>query len=808
MMNTKKSHTQKNKDFFGRSFSQSKKAQVTIFVIIGIVLIAGAGLFFFFTQNRDSIAVDDFAKDVTTAQPSFKPVQDYVELCMGQITRDALNLIGSHGGYVNPFDTEYEGFFIYNEGNVGDNDGVLLGDDESTFIPYWVKSTSSVEKDFLDVDLSIPTPSKVQWQIQQYVDNNLDSCLDNFSSLSNLGFEVVEYEKPISQALLTEDDVAVKTSMKLVLEKDGQTQEFEKFLVRDPIPLLEYLTKASLIAFEEYNSQYLENLVVHLVSYYGRVDSKSLPPMSMYTNDNSALVWTQLQINDQLRSLLNSYVSLFRFEDTENAWYLDDSRMSAQEKEFYNSFILSTIVAPKDNLSINHIFLDWDIYSKVTSPTSDGEIITIIPEELDGFIMKAPESDTYYNFFYDVTYPVVVELVDDGLPDGSTYSFLFGLEANVRNNLNNQDYQNNRGPIEWDPNQIKYTTPDSDVEQEVKPGELVGYDPVKKLFSDPDLYTSGNVTISAYDTCTGEPLGEVFVSAGVADYAQKRIGMTEFDVYGNAVFNSQLPVFNNGYLVLKKDRYQDTYVPLSTYEGQEQDFGSYGMNKIINKKVKIQVLEKIIIDQSGGSVYSEDNWWYNEDGIEGMTNEYVASLFGVDISATDYVEITVLRNITPSEQAVLFFTKITNENDLSPYSQFILANNSTAVQNIDLVSGKYKITGMLIDSNGIIVPEDSKKVCDGIDCWFMSEEEEYIPDEPIEIKPATWGGLEFTEELPWSLSRSDLCNSSNELVITLFKFPPPVDIDSLQNLGKLTEITKQYRADLLPTFVPLNESEQ
>jgi hypothetical protein len=113
------------------------------------------------------------------------------------------------------------------------------------------------------------------------------------------------------------------------------------------------------------------------------------------------------------------------------------------------------------------------------------------------------------------------------------------------------------------------------------------------------------------------------------------------------------------------------------------------------------------------------------------------------------------------------------------------------------------IAGHLMDSDGIVVPANSKKICDGVDCWFMSEEEKYIPDEPIEIKPSNWGGLEFNEDLPWSLSRNDLCNSSNELIITLFKFPPPENIDDLQNLGKLDEVSKQYRADLLPKFIDL-----
>ena len=766
-----------SKQFGKYLFGSNKKAQITLFIIIGVVLLVGASLFFFLNQKSE-VTKEDFTSGVTTAKPYFRPVQDYVESCMGIVTREALDLVGEHGGYVDPFDISYAPLMFYSDSEFGNNDGVLFGEKKASMIPYWIQSTSSVKTDFINVKLRVPSFAEIEDQISLYVDSHLKICLDNLSAMSNQGFEILEFDEPKSKTHITDNDVVVKTNMKLQLKKENQIQDFEAFLVRAPVPLSDYLIEASLILYEEYQSQYLENLLTRLVGYYGNLDSDSLPPFSMHSISNAPVIWTQYQIKQQLKSLLNTYVPLFRFQDTNNKQLIDDVDLTDQEKAFYNSFLLSSPFAPTENLKINHLFLDNEIYSKVTSPTHSGEILSIEPETRSGFIMKAPESDSFYNFYYDLTYPVVVEITQNNLSDGSSYTFLFAMEANVRNNLNQRDFLQNRDPIDWNPNSIRYTAvkPESEEGQSQEKEEVDEFYPTKKLFSNSKLFTSGNVSLQAYDLNTGQPLGDVLVSVGIADYSQKAVGRTKFNVYGNAAFSSKLPIFKNGFLILEKEGYQEKYVPLSTYENQEMDLGSIGLNKIHSKQIFVQILEEKRIPQQ-------------------ITSDLTTLTNGM-ISYT-------LRNMSPSEQVFLTLTRLPTDDDFSTFSRVALINSSTSIQNIDLVPGKYELKGILIDNDGVVVPANSKKTCKGTACWFMSEEDKYMPNEPIEIKPAMWGGVEFTNAQPWFLSANELYDNTKEIDFTMFKFAPPKNIDSLQNIADIETKTKLFRADLLPKSEPL-----
>lgn len=740
---------------------RGNKAQITIFVIIGIAILAGVGVYLYFTQSSTSLT-NEFENDITKARPQFKPVQDYVELCMGEVTRDGLVLLGAHGGYIDPFEPEYGAFFEYQESAIhGDNDGVLLGSDKSSMVPYWIKSTTPVEKDFLNIKVDIPTFEEIESQIELYVDENLDTCLNNLSALKQLGYEVIIYGDATSKAIITDDDVVVKTNMTLLLQKGEEKQQFDVFLVRDPVPLADYLTKASLILYEEYNSQYLENLIMQLVGYYGRLDSGSIPPISLYSNDRSPVVWTQFKIRDNLKGLLNSYVSLFRFAQTENEILFDGEHLSEQEKSFYYSFLLTSLYSYTENLTVNHIFLDWDIYSKVTSPSSSGEVVTVTPKSRSGFMMKEPEVDTTYDFYYDVTYPVIVELSNSELADGSSYTFLFAMEANLRNNLNHNDYREGRGPIEWDPSKIFYTSIGASTDIDDATEDDIGYYPLKTLFKEQSQYDSAPVSLEVVDSVTRRPLAGVQVSVGLADYGQKQVGVTEFDVYGNAKFKSKLPLLKNGYLKLEKEGYLEKYVLLSTYETQRVDFGSVPMDKFKTKKVNVTVLQE---------------------------EELTPGVF-----------TTTEREILPEEELMFFFTKMSDQDDFSAFSQILIVTNDTSEQEIDFVPGKYTIAGMLIDKKGVTVKAGTYDVCQGVE----NCDEDKLPEEDLILGNMSWGGVEFNLTNYWTLETDDLYNDSNILEFKMLKFTPPNDIMDLSKLSNLSKKTAYYQDNLTPNFTQI-----
>ena len=63
-----------------------RKAQVTLFVILGIVILV-AGAFVFYYKGQVS-----FEPEIV--QPRFQPIQNYVDSCIDDISKEALTTIG------------------------------------------------------------------------------------------------------------------------------------------------------------------------------------------------------------------------------------------------------------------------------------------------------------------------------------------------------------------------------------------------------------------------------------------------------------------------------------------------------------------------------------------------------------------------------------------------------------------------------------------------------------------------------------------------------------------------------------------
>ncbi len=82
-------------------FKGGNRGQITIFVIIGILLIGAVALIFLFQSNyfKPSISTEEAEKVVAA---NVNPVKAHVEECMRFVSMKTLNTLGRQGGYVLP----------------------------------------------------------------------------------------------------------------------------------------------------------------------------------------------------------------------------------------------------------------------------------------------------------------------------------------------------------------------------------------------------------------------------------------------------------------------------------------------------------------------------------------------------------------------------------------------------------------------------------------------------------------------------------------------------------------------------------
>lgn len=94
-----------------REVKMSRKAQVTIFLLLGIVILIVMGfLFYVRSQTITSVSQQNVQQTLDSVLAS-APIKVYVESCLEQATTEALLLIGKQGGKI--FDNQLEGTAKY-----------------------------------------------------------------------------------------------------------------------------------------------------------------------------------------------------------------------------------------------------------------------------------------------------------------------------------------------------------------------------------------------------------------------------------------------------------------------------------------------------------------------------------------------------------------------------------------------------------------------------------------------------------------------------------------------------------------------
>ena len=77
-----------------------RKSQITLFIIMGIVLLIGLGLYIAIQTETLPLRQPASADTITTVPIAFQPVYAYVDYCLTTTTINGLKLLGEHGGYI------------------------------------------------------------------------------------------------------------------------------------------------------------------------------------------------------------------------------------------------------------------------------------------------------------------------------------------------------------------------------------------------------------------------------------------------------------------------------------------------------------------------------------------------------------------------------------------------------------------------------------------------------------------------------------------------------------------------------------
>ena len=408
-----------------------KKAQITIYILLGIVILFGVTLVLFI---RSQVAVSPEKEKTQQLPEEFLPVQTYVESCISSILANGLKRIGETGGYI---DLDKYGVTSNQYDATSDNAFRFNPYDPNTAISYWwyFKSQNSCANG-CSCDSKKPSLDNIQAQLNDYIASEFPSCLNNFEAFKKQNIDITSAGNPNVQVTIGESDVSAYVEYPLKLKTQGSEIDAKKFYVSIPLKFKRIYNFAQAITDTEAKNPYIEQWTLEQINGFGlMLNQNNLPPTSSSDLDprTNPVYWSKQKIQDMFtKMVLVGYTPLLQVYGTLN--YND------RVNTYYDKTTIPVISPNGDtyyDLLVDFSYLDWwPIYFDITGRGVKGDMLG--PETGGVSDFSSILGMKRYNFYYDVSYPVLVEIRDkDSQLEpyfNKGYIFRFGLEANVRNN--------------------------------------------------------------------------------------------------------------------------------------------------------------------------------------------------------------------------------------------------------------------------------------------------------------------------------------------------------------------------------------
>ena len=392
-----------------------KRGQVTVFIIVGILILFVFLLFFYLIP-----LLGKFTPDVVVPQ-EVAPIKRYVESCMQDIGEKAVIKLGMQSGYVE----------IPEE--IAMNPGAYIQVSGPIKLPYW----------YLNGMDTSPTLSDIQSQISDYVSKNLKSCLKNFSDFDEF---VIEEEGEIkTKTIIAEEEVVITVEYPLVIKNKigDKTTKLSQYAASVPVRLKKIYRLAKGIMEAENKGMFLEKTTIDLMALDPEI------PFSDMIFSCKSPEWSKADVEQSVKELLYYNLPKVRIDKTDYLPFLYDPVIYKKFQKLdvtkdpmpkdipediyeYNHFFWAPVNENFDDMKAGIMYMqDWGI--QLEARPSDGDAMkpsTVegSPKYLSMFCINI------YHFTYDVIYPVEIAIRDEKSFNNNGYVFRFAFPVLINHN--------------------------------------------------------------------------------------------------------------------------------------------------------------------------------------------------------------------------------------------------------------------------------------------------------------------------------------------------------------------------------------
>lgn len=173
---------------------QNKKSQIAIFILLGIVLLIAVS-FIVYTKNETK----KIEEELIDLPLEIQPIKLFVDSCIKQTSEEGIDFISLQGGYYDVPEPNVNEFIFE--------------------VPYYFYSGQN----------NFPQKDAIQEELGRYIEDNLNSCLNNFLVLKDQGYEI-EQGSIEADTKFIQNRVLVNLEYPLTIKKQDTEFKLEKFI--------------------------------------------------------------------------------------------------------------------------------------------------------------------------------------------------------------------------------------------------------------------------------------------------------------------------------------------------------------------------------------------------------------------------------------------------------------------------------------------------------------------------------------------------------------------------------------------------
>lgn len=403
-----------------------RKAQITIYIILGLILMLSIALVSYVTQKKEIMQTE-----VLHVPEEAKPVHEFITSCLTQTAQNAVVQLGLQGGY------------LYLPREIERTPTAYLSlDQQHTFkLPYW----------YYEGNDRTPSIEDMQNQLDKFLKENTQTCT-NFEQFQPSEIEITNTIKP--QTIIGDETVIFSITWPIKIKTGERTTKIETFAFQLPVKLKQAWQLANNVMQTENKIAFFENRTIDFMS------SNENTPTDGLVFECGIKKWHLNDIKQELQTILYYNLPTIRISNTQHTPY-NDNRNTYQNLAKARTSMLKKLeqgVPLNEQKPPTSIPDDAYEYFKLTldasnAPTKLKAAFTYLPDwgmliaaqPADGQILKtnmAKGARKYlpflcinqWHFTYDIIYPVKLTIKDESAFLNKGYIFQIAFPVIINNN--------------------------------------------------------------------------------------------------------------------------------------------------------------------------------------------------------------------------------------------------------------------------------------------------------------------------------------------------------------------------------------